>query len=165
MPSSAPLSPDHIEVRGAHVHNLKNIDVDVPLGCIVGIAGSGKAVTATVREAGVSTATSAADALFADGAIRLVTSRIHTVKPFDVAFPKGHLTAVAGKSGSGKTTLVLESLVAALDALVKGQKLPSHVNEIHADGINQVKLIDATPIGQNVRSTVATYADIHDELR
>ena len=99
---------DHIEIRGARVHNLKNIDVDVPLNKIVGIAGV---------------------------------------------------------SGSGKTTLVLESLIPALEAAAKGEALPAHVESITAPGIAQVKLIDATPIGINVRSTVATYAGVHDELR
>ena len=72
---------------------------------------------------------------------------------------------ITGVSGSGKTTLVLESLVPGLDAVIHGKKLPEHVRDVAADGISQVKLIDATPIGINVRSTVATYANVHDELR
>lgn len=103
--------------------------------------------------------------LFAMGRIHLSTKGLHTVKPLEVDIPKGRLTVVTGVSGSGKTTLVLESLVPALDALIRGKKLPEHVTDIRADGVGQVKLIDATPIGVNVRSTVATYADIHDELR
>ena len=103
--------------------------------------------------------------LFAQGAIRLSTGAIHTVKPLDVRIPKGRLTVVTGVSGSGKTTLVLESLVPALEAAIQGAKLPEHVRFVEAAGIGQVKLIDATPIGINVRSTVATYANVHDELR
>ncbi len=103
--------------------------------------------------------------LFADGTICLETDRIHTVKPLSVRIPKGRLTAITGVSGSGKTTLVLESLVPALDALCSGRKLPDHVKRIDAEGIRHIKLIDATPIGINVRSTVATYANVHDELR
>ena len=105
------------------------------------------------------------DELFALGKIHLSTSQIHTVQPLEVDFPKGRLIAVTGVSGSGKTTMVLESLIPALEASVKGEKLPPHVRGISAEGIAQVKLIDATPIGINVRSTVATYADVHDELR
>lgn len=103
--------------------------------------------------------------LFAQGAIRLSTSEIHTVKPLEVVIPKGRLTVVTGVSGSGKTTLILESLVPALEAAIAGTPLPPHVKHIDASGIEHVKLIDSTPIGANVRSTVATYADIHDELR
>ena len=103
--------------------------------------------------------------LFALGTIRLSTSGIHTVKPLEVAIPKGRLTVVTGVSGSGKTTLILESLVPALEAATAGTPLPPHVKSISAPGIEHVKLIDSTPIGANVRSTVATYADIHDELR
>ena len=103
--------------------------------------------------------------LFANGEIRLSTGSIHTVKPLEVRIPKGRLTAVTGVSGSGKTTLVLESLIPALEALIQGNKLPGHVRAAEAAGIGQVKLIDATPIGINVRSTVATYANVHDELR
>ena len=103
--------------------------------------------------------------LFAQGAICLSTGAIHTVKPLDVRIPKGRLTVVTGVSGSGKTTLVLESLVPALEAAIQGAKLPEHVRAVEAAGIGQVKLIDATPIGINVRSTVATYANVHDELR
>ena len=104
-------------------------------------------------------------ALFSDGIIRMETGQIHTVKPLSVEIPKNRLTAVTGVSGSGKTTLILESLVPALDAVCNGKKMPEHVLNIEAEGIRHVKLIDATPIGINVRSTVATYANVHDELR
>ncbi len=103
--------------------------------------------------------------LFSLGEIRMETSGIHTVKPLDVRFPKGRLSVVTGVSGSGKTTMVLESLIPALEASIAGKRLPSHVKDVSANGIRQVKLIDATPIGINVRSTVATYAGVHDELR
>ena len=103
--------------------------------------------------------------MFEKGAIHLETGMIHTVHPLDVRLPMGRLTAVTGVSGSGKTTMVLESLIPALKAKISGQKLPAHVKNIEAEGITQVKLIDATPIGINVRSTVATYANVHDELR
>ena len=103
--------------------------------------------------------------LFSEGRICLSTGPIHTVKPLDAEIPKGKLTAVTGVSGSGKTTLILETLIPGLQALINGKKLPEHVRSIEAEGIRQVKLIDATPIGINVRSTVATYANVHDELR
>ena len=103
--------------------------------------------------------------LFANGKIRLSTDQIHTVKPLEVEIPKGRLTLVTGVSGSGKTTLVLESLVPALQARIDGRPLPNHVRALEAEGIAHVKLIDATPIGINVRSTVATYAGVHDDLR
>ena len=105
------------------------------------------------------------DELFSAGSISLSTDAIHTVRPLDVTLPKGRLTVVTGVSGSGKTTLILESLVPALEALVSGKKPPAHIRSVKADGIGKVKLIDATPIGINVRSTVATYANVHDELR
>ena len=103
--------------------------------------------------------------VFENGRVRLSTSAIHTVKPLAVDFPKGRLTAVTGVSGSGKTTLILESLIPALEAHIAGAKLPGHVVSVEAEGIARVRLIDATPIGINVRSTVATYANVHDELR
>ena len=99
------------------------------------------------------------------GHIRMTTSQLHTVKPLDVDIPRGRLVAVTGVSGSGKTTMVLESLIPALKAQAAGERLPEHVRELEAEGIHRANLIDATPIGANVRSTVATYADIHDELR
>ena len=103
--------------------------------------------------------------LFTNGTIHLSTSQIHTVKPLEVDIPKGRLTVVTGVSGSGKTTMVLESLVPALATMIEGRALPQHIRAIDAEGIQHVKLIDATPIGINVRSTVATYAGVHDELR
>lgn len=102
---------------------------------------------------------------FSDGAIHMETGSIHTVKPLTVDIPKHRLTVITGVSGSGKTTMVLESLVPALEALCYDKRMPDHVRKIEANGIHQVKLIDATPIGVNVRSTVATYANVHDELR
>ena len=105
------------------------------------------------------------DGLFSQGTLHLSTGALHTVQPLEADFPKGRLIAVTGVSGSGKTTMVLESLIPGLQALLQGRPLPPHVKRVEAAGISQVKLIDATPIGVNVRSTVATYADIHDELR
>ena len=117
-------------------------------------------------QAGVSARKRAAESeMFAYGRIHISTAAIHTVKPLEVDIPKGRLTVVTGVSGSGKTTLILESLVPGLQAMVSGGKLPDHVLSVRADGIRHAKLIDATPIGINIRSTVATYANVHDELR
>ena len=103
--------------------------------------------------------------MFDYGRIHLSTAAIHTVKPLNADIPKGRLTVITGVSGSGKTTLILESLVPGLEAVISGKKLPKHVLSVDAADIRHVKLIDATPIGINVRSTVATYANVHDELR
>ena len=105
------------------------------------------------------------DVMFNNGEICISTSNIHTVKPLDVHIPKGRLTVITGVSGSGKTTLVLESLIPGLEKYISGGKLPEHIKSVSAEGIKHVKLIDASPIGINVRSTVATYANVHDELR
>lgn len=105
------------------------------------------------------------DKLFEYGVIEMKTEAVHTVKPLEVKIPKGRLTVVTGVSGSGKTTLILECLIPALEAKTQGKTLPKHIVNVNAEGINQVKLIDAAPIGINVRSTVATYANVHDELR
>lgn len=119
---------------------------------------SGKAAVRVRRQA-------APETLFGKGRIHLSTDVIHTVKPLQVDIPKGRLTVVSGVSGSGKTTLVLESLIPGLRARIAGTRLPEHVKDVEAEGIRQVKLIDASPIGINIRSTVATYANVHDELR
>ena len=105
------------------------------------------------------------EVLYGKGMIHLSTDAIHTVKPLEVDIPKGCLTVVTGVSGSGKTTLVLESLIPGLQSLISRSRPPGHVKDVKADGIRQVKLIDASPIGINIRSTVATYANVHDELR
>lgn len=119
---------------------------------------SGKAVVSLRERA-------AEENVFENGKIHLSTGAVHTVKPLEVDIPKGRLTVVTGVSGSGKTTLVLEGLVPGLQACVSGRKMPEHVLAVDAGGIFQVKLIDASPIGINIRSTVATYANVHDELR
>lgn len=127
-------------------------------GSLIGPFLSGKAQL-PVRQ------TAQPSALFEQGTIHLSTGAIHTVKPLEVDIPKGRLTVVTGVSGSGKTTLILESLIPGLEAAIAGKKLPEHLRSVEAEGISRVKLIDATPIGINVRSTVATYANVHDELR
>ena len=137
----------------------------VAQGAIADIAADGRSLIGPFLAGHEAPLPARKDDLFAAGTIRLSTGAMHTVKPLDVAIPKGRLTVVTGVSGSGKTTLVLESLVPGLNALMQGAPLPDHVRAVSAEGIRQVKLIDAAPIGINVRSTVATYAGVHDELR
>lgn len=145
--------------KGGHVIAEGTIaDLEAKPESQIGPFLSGKAETKLRRCAGTGE-------MFAEGAIHLSTGSIHTVKPLELDIPKGRLTVVTGVSGSGKTTMVLESLVPALEAKINGSALPAHIREIRAEGIAHVKLIDATPIGINVRSTVATYAGVHDELR
>ncbi len=137
-------------------------------GTVAGVAADENSVIGAFlagKTAARGRAETAARDLFANGRIVMETLPIHTVKPLKVEIPKGRLTVVTGVSGSGKTTMVLESLVPALAAKNGAGKMPEHVVSIAADGIRQVKLIDATPVGVNVRSTVATYANVHDELR
>jgi excinuclease ABC subunit A len=105
------------------------------------------------------------DEVFDHGRIHLSTSPLHTVHALDLDLPQGRLTAVTGVSGSGKTTLILESLVPALEAKASGGRLPAWVTAVDAGGITRVNVVDATPIGVNVRSTVATYSGVLDELR
>jgi len=103
--------------------------------------------------------------VFADGCLSLRTDPVHTVHALEVEIPRGRFTAVTGVSGSGKTTMVLESLVPALRARLENRRLPAHVTELEDEGILRVHQIDATPIGVNVRSTVATYSGVQDDLR
>ena len=145
--------------NGGHVIAQGTIaDVEANPASQIGPFISGKAET-TLRSC------AAKEEMFVNGNIHLSTSQIHTVKPLEVDIPKGRLTVVTGVSGSGKTTLVLESLIPALDANISGHTLPEHIRDVSAEDIRRIKLIDATPIGINVRSTVATYAGVHDELR
>lgn len=145
--------------NGGHVIAQGTIaDVEANHASQIGPFISGKAET-KLRSC------AAKEEMFVNGNIHLSTSQIHTVKPLKVDIPKGRLTVVTGVSGSGKTTLVLESLIPALDANINGHALPEHIRNVTAEGIRRIKLIDATPIGINVRSTVATYAGVHDELR
>ena len=145
--------------NGGHVIAQGTIaDVEANPASQIGPFISGKAET-KLRSC------AAKEEMFVNGNIHLSTSQIHTVKPLEVDIPKGRLTVVTGVSGSGKTTLVLESLIPALDANISGHALPEHIRDVSAEDIRRIKLIDATPIGINVRSTVATYAGVHDELR
>ena len=160
---------------------LAEADYLVEMGPVAGAGGGNVIATGTVDEVEQSQGSRIApflraeskrlrpqvsdEEMFDRGHIRMATDAIHTVKPLEVDIPRGRLVAVTGVSGSGKTTLVLETLIPALKAQAAGERLPGHVRWVDAEGIARANLIDATPIGANVRSTVATYADIHDELR
>lgn len=160
---------------------LEEADYLVEMGPVAGAGGGNVIAAGTVAEVEQSQGSRIApflradpkrlrsqvtdDEMFDRGHIRMATDTIHTVKPLEVDIPRGRLVAVTGVSGSGKTTLVLETLIPALKAQAAGERLPGHVRWVDAEGIARANLIDATPIGANVRSTVATYADIHDELR
>lgn len=128
-----------------------------PGSLIAGFLNGQEKSTARVR--------TSAEEMFDQGHIRLSTRPLHTVQALDLDLPKGRLIAVTGVSGSGKTTLILESLIPALKAKIAGQTLPGHVEAADAPGIQRIDLIDATPIGVNVRSTVATYSGVLDDLR
>src|SRR5690606_22404375 len=109
------------------------------------------------------------EAMVDAGRIRLATGAIHTVPPLEVDIPRGRLVAVTGASGPGKTTLVRRPLVPALASPAAhddgARRLPAHVRSVDAPGIRRVHTVDATPIGINVRSTVATYSGVYDDLR
>ena len=164
------------------VRVLKHADHMIELGPLAGREGGTILTQGTMEQVAQSAASKIAPFLteqanvltrvraakqdvFALGTIRMETESIHTVRPLTVEIPKGRLTAVTGVSGSGKTTMVLESLIPGLTALCGGAKLPSHVRIIEAEGIRRANLIDASPIGINIRSTVATYSGILDDLR
>ncbi len=150
------MGPEAGEKGGEVIAEGTVEEIERNSGSVIGKYLSGSCAAAKPRKSG---------GIFANGEIRLETGRLHTVRPLSVRIPQKALTAVTGVSGSGKTTLILESLVPALDALCKGEKMPGNVISIEAEGIRRVRLIDASPIGVNVRSTVATYAGVHDELR
>lgn len=119
----------------------------------------------TGKEAMLVRERAANEAMFEQGHIKISTAPLHTVRALELDIPKGRLVAVTGVSGSGKTTLVLESLIPALKAKIEGEPLPAHVKSVEASEIGRVNLVDATPIGVNVRSTVATYSGVLDDLR
>ena len=141
------------------------IIVSAPLDAALQVSGSRIAGFITGAESIRVRTPPGPGALFANGAIRLATRPLHTVQALEVEIPRGRLTVVTGVSGSGKTTMVLESLVPALAAAVSGAPLPAHVAALSADGVDRVSVVDASPVGANVRSTVATYSGAFDDLR
>ena len=164
------------------VHVLQHADYLIELGPLAGSEGGNLLFTGDMQAAVKSKISKIApfmrggancnlrqrasmDEMFAFGTIHLETNSLHTVKPLQVDIPKGRLTVVTGVSGSGKTTMVLECLMPALMANAEGSKLPPQVRTINAEGVRRANLIDASPIGINIRSTVATYSGVLDELR
>jgi excinuclease ABC subunit A len=100
-----------------------------------------------------------------DGQITVEISDLYNLHHVTAAFPVHRLTAVAGPSGAGKTALVLDSLIPAARARLSGSALPGHVRRLDLGGIGQVVQVDASPIGQNARSTPATYSGAFDQIR
>ena len=164
------------------VHVLQHADYLIELGPLAGSEGGNLLFTGDMQAAVKSKISKIApfmrggancnlrqrasmDEMFAFGTIHLETNSLHTVKPLQVDIPKGRLTVVTGVSGSGKTSMVLECLMPALMANAEGSKLPPQVRTINAEGVRRANLIDASPIGINIRSTVATYSGVLDELR
>src|SRR6185437_2699000 len=92
------------------------------------------------------------------GQITIEIGDLYNLHDLTAAFPVGRLTALAGPSGAGKTALVLDSLIPAARALLSGAALPGHVRRLDLSGIRQIVQVDASPIGQNARSTPATYS-------
>ena len=105
------------------------------------------------------------DDIFEYGEIEIKTSKIHNVKEMAIKIPKGKLTVVSGVSGSGKTTLLLEALYPAIKSYINGDNLPENIIDLKCENIKKIELIDSVPIGKNVRSTVATYSKVLDDLR
>jgi excinuclease ABC subunit A len=97
--------------------------------------------------------------------ISIEIADLYNLHDLTTAFPVNRLTAVAGPSGAGKTALVLDSLIPAARARLGGAPEPSHVRRLDLQGIRQVVQIDASPIGQNARSTPATYCGAFDHIR
>ncbi|MBR1439438.1 MAG: ATP-binding cassette domain-containing protein [Synergistaceae bacterium] len=103
--------------------------------------------------------------IFSLGTIYMETAPLHTVHELNVKFPKGRLITITGVSGSEKTTMILENLIPSITAYINNQKLPPHIRKLQAEGIHRVNLIDSSLIGINIRSTIATYSGILDDLR
>ena len=99
------------------------------------------------------------------GQIAIEVGDLYNLHDLTAVFPLQRLTALAGPSGAGKTALILDSLIPAARAQLSGSPQPSHVRRLELGGIRQVVQIDATPIGQNARSTPATYSGAFDHIR
>jgi excinuclease ABC subunit A len=97
--------------------------------------------------------------------IALEIGDLYNLHDVTAAFPVGQLTALAGPSGAGKTALILDSLIPAARARLAGSALPGHVRRLDLADIRQIVQVDASPIGQNARSTPATYSGAFDQIR
>jgi len=99
------------------------------------------------------------------GQVTIEVGDLYNLHDVTAAFALHRLTALAGPSGAGKTALVLDSLIPAAQAQLSERPLPRHVRSLDLGGIHQVVQIDASPIGQNARSTPATYSGAFDAIR
>lgn len=101
------------------------------------------------------------------GWIRLAGARGNNLRNITVEFPLGVLCVVTGVSGSGKSTLVQDTLYPALcRRMHKEAPKPCAYDEIYGDGqIDDLVLVDQTPIGRSPRSNPVTYLKAFDEIR
>jgi excinuclease ABC subunit A len=101
------------------------------------------------------------------GWIRLAGARGNNLERLTVEFPLGLLCLVTGVSGSGKSTLVEGTLYPALcGRLRKPAPKPYPYDDVFGDGqIDDVILVDQSPVGRSPRSNPVTYLKVFDEIR
>ena len=101
------------------------------------------------------------------GWIRLAGARGNNLQNVTVEFPLGVLCLVTGVSGSGKSTLVQDTLYPALcRRLRKDAPKPYPHDDVFGDGqLDDVIMVDQSPIGRSPRSNPVTYLKAFDEIR
>ena len=99
--------------------------------------------------------------------IEIVGARENNLKNVSVEIPLDMLTCVTGVSGSGKSTLVHDVLYAGIKKKSgEWQGHVGHFKEIKgADLVDDVMLVDQSPIGRTPRSNPVTYIKAYDAIR
>jgi excinuclease ABC subunit A len=102
--------------------------------------------------------------------LRITGARAHNLKDIDLTIPLGIVVAITGVSGSGKSTLLHDVLYQALCAAKKGvngaQPATRSWRQLEGDEfIDEVILVDQSPIGRTPRSNPVTYIKAFDAIR